>query len=108
MNVDPVELAAQLADEVDGQIRTVRPLAPFTSYKIGGPTAVWVAPVTNAGVGRALGIIHEKKHRYLFSVGVQIYWFRTTAGTGLPFTWVKILAIQPLIAGRRKCWPAPF
>jgi UDP-N-acetylmuramate dehydrogenase len=61
MNVDPVELAAQLADEVDGQIRTVRPLAPFTSYKIGGPTAVWVAPVTNAGVGRALGIIHEKK-----------------------------------------------
>ena len=61
MNVDLVELAAQLADEVDGQIRTVEPLAPFTSYKIGGPTAVWVAPVTKAGVGRALEIIHKKK-----------------------------------------------
>ena len=61
MNVDPVDLAAQLADEVDGQIRTVRPLAPFTSYKIGGPTAVWVAPVTKAGVGRALEIIHGQK-----------------------------------------------
>ncbi len=61
MNVDPVELAAQLADVVDGQIRTNRPLAPFTSYKIGGPTAVWVAPVSKIGVGRALEVIHEKK-----------------------------------------------
>jgi UDP-N-acetylmuramate dehydrogenase len=61
MNVDPVELATQLADVVDGQIQTDRPLAPFTSYKIGGPTAVWVAPVTKAGVGRALGVIHENK-----------------------------------------------
>ena len=61
MNFDPVELAAQLADVVDGQIRTDRPLAPFTSYKIGGPTAVWVAPVTKAGVGRALEVIHENK-----------------------------------------------
>jgi UDP-N-acetylmuramate dehydrogenase len=61
MNIDPVALAAQLADEVDGQIETDRPLAPFTSYKIGGPTAVWVAPVTQVGVGRALEVIHEKK-----------------------------------------------
>jgi len=61
MNVDPVELAAQLADEVDGQIRTNSPLAPFTSYKIGGPTAVWVAPATAVGVARALEITHEKK-----------------------------------------------
>jgi UDP-N-acetylmuramate dehydrogenase len=60
MNVDPVELAARLADVVDGQIETDRPLAPFTSYKIGGPTAVWVAPVTQVGVGRALEVIHQK------------------------------------------------
>ena len=39
MNADPVELAAQLRDRVDGQIETDRPLAPFTSYKIGGSTA---------------------------------------------------------------------
>jgi UDP-N-acetylmuramate dehydrogenase len=61
MNVDPFELAAQLADEVDGQIQTDKPLAPFTSYKIGGPTAVWVAPVTQVGVARALEVIHRKK-----------------------------------------------
>jgi UDP-N-acetylmuramate dehydrogenase len=68
MNVDPFELAAQLADEVDGQIRTDKPLAPFTSYKIGGPTAVWVAPVTQGGVARALEVIHKKKAR-LFILG---------------------------------------
>ena len=60
-NVDPFELAAHLADVIDGQIGTDRPLAPFTSYKIGGPTAVWVAPVTQVDVGRALEVIHESK-----------------------------------------------
>ena len=61
MNVDPAELAAQLDGEVEGQIGTNRLLAPFTSYNIGGPTAVWVAPATQVGVGRALEVIHEKK-----------------------------------------------
>jgi len=61
MNSDPVELAAQLADVVDGQILTDTPLAPFTSYKIGGSTAVWVAPNTKVGVRHALEVINEKK-----------------------------------------------
>ena len=61
MNSDPVELAAQLADVVDGQILTDTPLAPFTSYKIGGSTAVWVAPKTKVGVRHALEVINEKK-----------------------------------------------
>ena len=61
MNADPVELAVQLSDRVDGQIETDKPLAPFTSYKIGGSTALWIAPVTKEGVGRALEVIHEKK-----------------------------------------------
>ena len=60
MNIDPVKLAARLTEVVDGQIETARSLAPYTSYKIGGPTAVWVAPVTNVGVGRALEVIHQK------------------------------------------------
>ncbi len=61
MKIDPVKLAARLADVVDGQIETGKPLAPFTSYKIGGPTAVWVAPTTKDGVGRVLEITHEQK-----------------------------------------------
>ena len=61
MKVDPVELAAQLAEVVDGQIRTDKPLAPFTSYKIGGPTAVWVAPAATMDVSRALEVIHANQ-----------------------------------------------
>jgi UDP-N-acetylmuramate dehydrogenase len=61
MNIDPVELAAQLAEVVDGQIRTDKPLAPFTSYRIGGPTAVWVAPAAKIDVSRALEIIHANQ-----------------------------------------------
>ncbi len=61
MKVDPVELAAQLAEVVDGQIRTDKPLAPFTSYKIGGPTAVWVAPASTMDVSRALEVIHANQ-----------------------------------------------
>ncbi len=61
MKVDPVQLSAQLGDRVDGQIQIDRSLAPFTSYNIGGSTAVWIAPVTKEGVAHALDIIHEKK-----------------------------------------------
>lgn len=59
--MEPAETAAQLADVVDGQVEMGKSLAPFTSYKIGGPTAVWVAPVTEAGVGRTLEIINEQE-----------------------------------------------
>jgi UDP-N-acetylmuramate dehydrogenase len=61
MKVDPVALATQLAEVVDGQIRTDEPLAPFTSYKIGGPTAVWVAPAAKFDVSRALEVIHANQ-----------------------------------------------
>ena len=60
MNFDPVKLAARLADVAGGQVETGKSLAPYTSYKIGGPTAVWVAPTTNEDVGRTLEIIHDQ------------------------------------------------
>jgi UDP-N-acetylmuramate dehydrogenase len=60
MNIDPVKLAARLADDAGGQVETGKSLAPYTSYKIGGPTAVWVAPSTKEGVGRTLEIIHDQ------------------------------------------------
>ncbi len=61
MNGDPAKLAAQLADITDGHVQTDKPLAPYTSYKIGGRTALWAAPATEAGVGRVLRFIHEKQ-----------------------------------------------
>ena len=58
MNIDPTELASKLAEVADGEVHTNKSLAPYTSYKIGGPTAIWVAPKTEAAVGRVLNTIH--------------------------------------------------
>jgi UDP-N-acetylmuramate dehydrogenase len=59
MSVDPVKLASKLAEIPSAYVRTHKVLAPYTSFRIGGPTAVWVAPATEEEVGRVLEIIHE-------------------------------------------------
>ncbi len=57
MNIDFGELASRLAAVAEGEVHIDHPLAPYTSYKIGGPTALWVAPTTENGVGRVLEIV---------------------------------------------------
>jgi UDP-N-acetylmuramate dehydrogenase len=54
---DITAAAAQLAAVTDVEVDTDRPLAPYTSYKIGGPAAVWTTPKTEAAVGRVLEVI---------------------------------------------------
>jgi UDP-N-acetylmuramate dehydrogenase len=52
------ELALLLASVADGEVETAKPLAPYTSYRIGGPTAVWAAPRSENGVRRVLETVH--------------------------------------------------
>ena len=59
MKFDPSAIASQLAAVTDGNIRLGKSLATYTSYKIGGPTAVWVSPTSEDGVGRVLDLIHR-------------------------------------------------
>ena len=61
MKFDPSAIASQLAAVIDGDVEIDKSLAPYTSYKIGGPTAVWVAPATQEGVGRVLELIDRNK-----------------------------------------------
>jgi len=61
MKFDTTEMASKIAEVADGEVHTDKPLAPYTSYNIGGPTAIWVAPTTESGVGRVLKIIHDNK-----------------------------------------------
>jgi UDP-N-acetylmuramate dehydrogenase len=42
----------------DGNVVTDKPLAPYTSYRIGGPTAIWVEPRSEEGVQRVLETVH--------------------------------------------------
>jgi UDP-N-acetylmuramate dehydrogenase len=57
-NFDSAELVARLAAITAGDVQTHKPLARCTSYKIGGPTAIWVAPSNEDAVGRVLATIH--------------------------------------------------
>jgi UDP-N-acetylmuramate dehydrogenase len=54
---DPAELALQLARVGDGDVRMHERLAGWTSYKIGGPTAIWVAPSSAEAIGPILAIV---------------------------------------------------
>ena len=60
MEIDLIESASLLAEVADGEMHTDHPLASYTSYNIGGPAAVWVAPKTEQGIARALKIIYKK------------------------------------------------
>jgi UDP-N-acetylmuramate dehydrogenase len=55
---DPKNLAAHLAAVAEGDVATGRRLAPYTSYRIGGPTAIWAAPRSARGVQRVLEAVH--------------------------------------------------
>jgi UDP-N-acetylmuramate dehydrogenase len=57
-NFNRAAFVSHLTAVTDGEVRTDQPLGPYTSYKIGGPTAIWVAPQSEEAVGRVLEIIH--------------------------------------------------
>jgi len=61
LETDLAQIAPQIAEVADGEVHTDRRLARYTSYNIGGPTAIWVAPKTESGVGRVLKLLHEHK-----------------------------------------------
>ena len=61
MKFDPAAIASQLAAITDGDVELDVPLAPLSSYKIGGSTSVWVAPATEQAVGRVLELIYQKR-----------------------------------------------
>ncbi len=58
MSYDLLRLNAQLAKIADCTVKTDEVLAPYTSYNIGGPAALWVAPETEDAVGKTLEVIH--------------------------------------------------
>jgi UDP-N-acetylmuramate dehydrogenase len=55
---DLKDLASLLANVAEGDVATGKPLASYTSYRIGGPTAIWAAPRSAVGVRRVLEAVH--------------------------------------------------
>ena len=56
---DPSKIASKMAAAVSGDIQINKPLAAYTSYQIGGPTTLWVAPSAEDDVGRILEIVNQ-------------------------------------------------
>ena len=52
------DLATHLSSIAQVAVETDKPLGPCTSYRIGGPTAVWAAPRSEEGVRHVLAAVH--------------------------------------------------
>ena len=55
---DVAGIADQLARVAGIEVKTDEMIAPYTSYKIGGPAAVWAAPANENAIGEVLAILH--------------------------------------------------
>ena len=59
LSFDIRRIADQLARLPEVDLKTDEMIAPYTSYKIGGPAAVWAAPRSETGIGQVLAIASE-------------------------------------------------
>jgi len=57
IDFDVAGIADQLAGVAGIEVKTAEMIAPYTSYKIGGPAAVWVAPASENGIAEVLAIV---------------------------------------------------
>jgi UDP-N-acetylmuramate dehydrogenase len=59
LSFDIRPLADQLARLPEVDLKTDEMIAPYTSYQIGGPAAIWASPRSESGIGQVLAITHE-------------------------------------------------
>jgi UDP-N-acetylmuramate dehydrogenase len=65
LNFDIPSITDRLARLPDVDLKTDEMIAPYTSYKIGGPAAIWVAPRSETAIGQVLAATH--------AVGVPLF-----------------------------------
>lgn len=58
MNRKLKDLANELASVPGSGVEINKSLAPYTSYRIGGPTAVWAAPQSERALQRVIAAVH--------------------------------------------------
>jgi UDP-N-acetylmuramate dehydrogenase len=58
-------LAESLRHVATGRVATAEPLAPFTSFRVGGPAAVLVEPVDEEDLVRVAGVLAEREPEVL-------------------------------------------
>ncbi len=61
MQTLPGKIVQALTEAARGKIKVSEPLAAYTSYRIGGPTALMVFPDSESRIARVLKIVHAEK-----------------------------------------------
>ena len=59
IDFDVAGIADQLGGVAGIEVKTDEIIAPYTTYRIGGPAAIWTAPASEDGIGKALAIVRE-------------------------------------------------
>jgi UDP-N-acetylmuramate dehydrogenase len=59
MDLDVAGIAEQLGGVAGIEVKTDEIIAPYTTYRIGGPAAIWAAPASEDGIGEVLAIVRE-------------------------------------------------
>ena len=59
IDFDIAGIVDQLAGVAGIEVKTDEIIAPYTSYQIGGPAAIWAAPASEDGIGEVLAIVDE-------------------------------------------------
>ena len=110
INFDAARMAGRLARVAEVDVKRDEMIAPYTSYKIGGPTAVWAAPRTESGIGEVLKIAHAADiPLFILGLGsnvlvsdkgwpwVTLYLGSNISGCSFDGTEAKALAGTPLL-----------
>lgn len=58
INFDADRMVDRLSRLAAVEVKTNEAIAAYTSYKIGGPAAIWAAPQTEADIGKVLTIVY--------------------------------------------------
>jgi UDP-N-acetylmuramate dehydrogenase len=73
IDYDAARIADQLAGVAGVEVKTDEMIAPYTSYKIGGPAAVWAAPTSEDGIGEVLATVREAgSPLFIFGLGSNL------------------------------------
>ena len=59
LDFDVAGIVNQLAGVAGIEVKTDEMMAPYTSYRIGGPATIWAAPSSEESIGEILAIVRE-------------------------------------------------
>ena len=94
IDFDIAGIVDQLAGVAGIEVKTDEIIAPYTSYQIGGPAAIWAAPASEDGIGEVLAIVGEadiqRSSRSILGMDFLVQHLGRTADAEAAHMWLDI------------------